>query len=105
MLIQILTVPDCPHGPELERRLAEALGDRSGVRVERRVLDTAREAEQWGMHGSPTVLIDDLDPFADADTPTSLSCRLYREADGRTGGSPSVADLRRALDEADLAEH
>jgi hypothetical protein len=54
------------------------------------------------MHGSPTLLIDGQDPFADPDTPSSLSCRLYRAPDGRQQGAPSVADLRGVLHDAGL---
>jgi hypothetical protein len=49
------------------------------------------------MHGSPTLLIDGVDPFAGPDQPPSLSCRLYRDEAGRAGGAPSVQALRQAL--------
>jgi len=95
--VQVITVPDCPNGPLVEGRLAEVLAGRTDVAMERHVVDTMMEAERWGMHGSPTVLLDGRDPFAAPDTPTSLSCRLYRSADGRAQGAPSAEDLRRAL--------
>lgn len=49
--------------------------------------------------GSPTVLINGVDPFADDSTPFGFGCRLYRtsmEADV----APDIASLRRALKEA-----
>ena len=49
------------------------------------------------MHGSPTLLINGADPFASRGEPPSLSCRLYRDAEGRLGPAPSVAALRQAL--------
>ncbi|WP_327256458.1 hypothetical protein [Streptomyces sp. NBC_01244] len=55
------------------------------------------EAARWGMTGSPTVLLDGLDPFAVAGAPASVSCRLYRDEDGRADGAPSVQALRQAL--------
>jgi predicted DsbA family dithiol-disulfide isomerase len=64
MRIEVLTVPECPNGPLVEQRLAEALAGRPDVRVERRVAGTAAQAEEYGMRGSPTVLIDGRDPFA-----------------------------------------
>ena len=62
------------------------------------MIDTVEQAERWGMHGSPTVRVDGRDPFAAPGTPASVSCRLYREEDGRAQGAPSVARLRQALD-------
>src|SRR5215472_10051604 len=64
MRIEVLTVPGCPNGPLVEQRLAEALAGRPDVTVERRVAGTAEQAEEYGMRGSPTVLINGRDPFA-----------------------------------------
>lgn len=97
MHVTLLAVPGCPHLPVLDERLAEALSGVPGVSVSRRVIATQEEAARSGMHGSPTILIDGLDPFAGPGQPASVSCRLYRDGDGRTGGAPSVSQLRRAL--------
>jgi predicted DsbA family dithiol-disulfide isomerase len=101
MRIEVLTVPECPNGPLVEQRLAEALAGRPDVRVERRVAGTAAQAEEYGMRGSPTVLIDGRDPFAGPGDAASLSCRLYRDEQGRVQGAPSTGQLRAALAEAD----
>jgi predicted DsbA family dithiol-disulfide isomerase len=100
MRIEVLTVPECPNGPLVERRLAEVLAGRSDVIVERRVAGTAEQAERYGMRGSPTVLIDGRDPFAAPGAGTSLSCRLYRDEQGGVQGAPSAGQLRAALAEA-----
>ena len=97
MRIEILTVPDCPNGPVLTQRLATVLGDDPEVLVVQRSVTDPQEAARRGMHGSPTLLIEGRDPFADPDTPPSLSCRLYRAPDGSQQGAPSVEDLRSAL--------
>ena len=52
------------------------------------------------MHGSPTLLIDGVDPFAAPGRPSSLSCRLYRDATGHADGAPPVDALRRVLEQA-----
>lgn len=52
------------------------------------------------MHGSPTLLIDGMDPFTQLGQPPGMSCRLYRDEDGRISGSPSVGQLRRAIEQA-----
>jgi hypothetical protein len=73
------------------------------VSVEHRVVSAPEEAERYGMHGSPTILIDGRDPFAEPGAEASLSCRLYRNADGRTQGVPSAGQLRAALAAAENA--
>jgi hypothetical protein len=98
MRIDMLVVPDCPNAPVVIERLAQALAGRADVQVEIRVIDTVEQAERWGMHGSPTVLVDGRDPFAAPGTPASVSCRLYQDEDGRAQGAPSLAQLRQALD-------
>ncbi|WP_327434628.1 organomercurial lyase [Streptomyces sp. NBC_01236] len=102
MRITVLSVPGCPHAPVVEDRLARALDGRA-VDVERVEVGDPGQAGRLGMTGSPTVLIDGVDPFAVPGAPASLSCRLYRGPDGRVEGAPSVADLRHALANADAA--
>jgi hypothetical protein len=54
--------------------------------VRRRVVADEREAVLAGMHGSPTLLIDGVDPFAAPGQAPGLACRLYRDpADGVRG--------------------
>ncbi|SNT59553.1 Alkylmercury lyase [Actinacidiphila glaucinigra] len=62
------------------------------------------EAARWGMTGSPTVLLDGIDPFAVAGAAPSVSCRLYLGEDGTRDGAPSVASLREVLAAVGLAE-
>jgi hypothetical protein len=97
MRLEILTVPDCPNGPVLKERLTIALAGRAGVELIEHTVDSWAEAERLGMHGSPTLLVDGRDPFATPGTTAGLSCRLYRDADGRVGGAPSVEELRQVL--------
>ncbi|GAA2690588.1 alkylmercury lyase family protein [Streptomyces lunalinharesii] len=97
MRVEMLTVPDCPNGPVLKERLALVLAGRTDVELAEHVVDDQAEAERRGMHGSPTLLVDGRDPFAGPDTAASVSCRLYRGADGRAGGAPAVEALRRVL--------
>jgi hypothetical protein len=97
MDLVLLTIPDCPNAVAFEERLAAALAGHPAAVVRRRVVGDEREAAEAGMHGSPTLLVDGSDPFAAPGEPPSLSCRLYRDASGRTGPVPSVEELRRAL--------
>jgi hypothetical protein len=104
MRITVLTVPDCPNTPLAAERIAGALDGRAVPVEVVEVRDEARAAEV-GMTGSPTILVDGVDPFAVPGAEPSLSCRLYRRADGTVvGGAPSEADLRDALAAEDAAE-
>jgi hypothetical protein len=98
--LTLLTVPDCPNAALFEERLAAALAGRPGAVVRRREIADEREAAQAGMHGSPTLLIDGVDPFAAPGQAPGLACRLYRDAAGRVAGAPPVKVLRRALEQA-----
>jgi hypothetical protein len=98
MRIEVLFTPDCPNGPVTLARLAQALAGRSDVQVQTRVVDSVEQAERWGMHGSPTVLVDGRDPFAVPGTEASVACRLYPGDGGRAHGAPALAQLRQALD-------
>jgi hypothetical protein len=97
MDVMVLSVPDCPNVGLLEQRLAQILSGRADVTVTHVVIADEQEAIRAGMHGSPTLLVDGIDPFAGPDTPASVSCRLYPGGDGPGGGVPSAQALRRAL--------
>jgi hypothetical protein len=98
--LTLLTVPDCRNAAAFEERLAAALADRPDVIVRRREIVGEREAAEARMYGSPTLLINGVDPFAALDQGPGLACRLYRDAAGRHAGVPSVEALRRALEQA-----
>jgi hypothetical protein len=95
--VTVFAVPDCPHVAVLEERLGLALEGCANVSVTRQVIASEHDAARTGMRGSPTVLIDGADPFAEPGQLTSLSCRLYRDRDGKVDGAPSVRELRTAL--------
>lgn len=63
MRIQVLHVDGCPNWQVADERLREALavvGRRDDV--ESVLVTTPEEAEDWGFHGSPSVLLDGHDP-------------------------------------------
>lgn len=55
-------------------------------------VETVEEAERLGFRGSPTILIDGVDPFAVGDESPGIFCRVYQTETG-PDGSPSVAQL------------
>lgn len=95
--MELLYFEGCPNWQETEQRLRVALravGEDGSV-VRRRV-ETAEEAEALGLRGSPTVLVDGRDPFADPSTPVGLTCRLFRTPTG-LAGAPAVEQLVQVL--------
>jgi hypothetical protein len=97
MHLTVLAVPGCPNVKLLEQRLARVLDQRRGITVSQHVVGDEDQAVRRGMRGSPTILVDGIDPFAGPDQPASVSCRLYRGGDGRVDGAPSVRQIRRAI--------
>ncbi|MEU6580209.1 alkylmercury lyase family protein [Nocardia sp. NPDC046763] len=98
MKLEILQVPDCPNVAVLEDRVRQATaGHPIVLEISHRVIDDPDEAAAAGMAGSPTLLVDGVDPFAVPGQVPSVSCRLYRSESGGMDGAPSVGALRAAL--------
>lgn len=97
MQIDILSVQGCPNLDLARSRVQEALAVTGAVASVREiVVQTQTAAEQAGMRGSPTILIDGRDPCAGGTEPGSLSCRLYTFG-GHISGAPETAQLVDAL--------
>lgn len=97
MKLEVLYVRDCPNTTVLTGRLETLIVGRGDVSVERREISNQVEASRRGMAGSPTLLVDGVDPFAVVGQSPSLSCRLYTDESGAVSGSPSLAQLGAAL--------
>ena len=78
----------CPNWEITSRRLS-----RLGVAVKYQRIETIEEAVEHGFRGSPTVLVNGVDPFHDPETSVGLACRVYRNRDG-TSGSPTAEQLQ-----------
>lgn len=98
--LTVLAVPDCPNAPVLLERLGLVLADYPDARVAGHAVRDEAEAVRLGMHGSPTLLVNGIDPFAAPGSPASMSCRVYRDEAGQSQGAPSVTALRRAVRQA-----
>jgi len=97
MKLQLLYFDGCPNWHLADDRLQKALDELgSKVEVERVLVSTREEAEAWSFHGSPSVLVDGKDPFAERKADVGLSCRLYRTPAG-PAGAPTVAQLVEVL--------
>ena len=96
MDITLLYFDDCPNWKIADERLAAVAAERTDLTVTRHLVDTLEDAERVGFHGSPSILVDGVDVFAEADAGVGLSCRVYRTPDG-LAGAPTVEQLRAAL--------
>lgn len=87
----------CPNWRAALRHVSEA-GRTAGVRVTVSLVavETAADAERLTFTGSPTILLDGVDPFAVEGAAPALACRTYGTSEG-LGGAPSVAQLTAAL--------
>jgi hypothetical protein len=97
MNIKLLIFSDCPHGPAAADLIRTAVAHtRVKATVSQTVITTEDEARARGFTGSPTILLNRSDPFAQSGAPVALSCRLYATRCGLQG-MPDLRDLRHAL--------
>jgi hypothetical protein len=96
--VELLVVSDCPNAAAAQELLCVALRAAglpdSGVRVS--VIESQREADERGFVGSPTILINGVDPFAEPGRPSALACRVYPGPNGPSG-LPAADELQIAL--------
>lgn len=100
MEITVQYFNQCPNWPEAIERVALAV-EETGVdaTVTLQLVNTPEAAEAHGFRGSPTILFDGVDPFADPDSPVGLSCRMFTTPDGRAG-SPTLEQITDAISTA-----
>lgn len=86
----------CPNWKVADERLSALAEVNPGMVVTRHIVDTVEEAERVGFRGSPSILINGIDPFAQQGDPIGLSCRRYLTPDGYAG-APTVEQLKTVL--------
>lgn len=85
----------CPNWQIADERLME-LALELRFTLTREVVDTEERAAQTSFRGSPTILVDGQDVFAQGDEPVGLACRVYQTPEG-PAGAPTLAQLRAML--------
>jgi hypothetical protein len=87
----------CPNWLTTIERLALVVED-TGVEatVHLQLVNTPEAAEAHSFRGSPTILINGVDPFTNNDAPVGLSCRVY-QTPGGLAGSPTVEQITQAI--------
>ncbi|CAB4733017.1 unannotated protein [freshwater metagenome] len=96
MDVSLLYFDDCPNWKVADQRLAAIAAECPDVVVTRHRVETVEEAERLEFHGSPSILVDGVDVFAEPGAGVGLSCRVYRTPEG-LAGSPTLEQLRDAL--------
>jgi hypothetical protein len=86
----------CPNWTTTAAHLSTLRDEGRIAGVGYELINTHEAAVDRGFRGSPTILVDGVDLFADANAPIGLACRVYRTADGYAG-SPSLSQLREAI--------
>jgi len=72
----------CPNWKEADAHFKALVAEGVELNIEYQLIDTPELAEEFGFRGSPTIVIDGVDPFADPDAPVGLSCRVYKTESG-----------------------
>jgi hypothetical protein len=90
--IALLYFDGCPNWRVANELLDRLAYEHQDVIVQRRIVDTPEVAERVGFVGSPTILIDGVDPWALDGAAVGLSCRVYTTPDGLRG-SPTWDQL------------
>jgi hypothetical protein len=94
----LLYFASCPHWRLARQRLGEAVARAGGgaLTIAVRIIITQQEAAHHGLHGSPTILINGMDPFADPGARPGFYCRVFMTEEG-PDWAPSVTQLFAAL--------
>lgn len=103
--LTLLYVDHCPNWSLAADRLRTAIAE-AGLDcppVTWRPVHDINSALLAGFAGSPTLLIDGVDPFPRPRSVSGLCCRMYRTEDGLSG-APSVEQVVAAL-RAHASEH
>jgi hypothetical protein len=96
--VELLVVPGCPNeaaAAALVRDVLDELGW-ADTPLTVRTINTEAEAAFRGFAGSPSLLVNGDDPFAEPDRAPALACRVYRTPAGLRG-LPDAAAVRTAL--------
>jgi hypothetical protein len=87
----------CPNWKIAEERVRTVIADHGlDADVVYQLVESPEDAEKYRFHGSPTLLIDGVDPFATDDTTVGFTCRVYRTEAG-AAEAPSVEQIAQVL--------
>jgi len=96
--VELLVVPDCPNESVAQSVLRLAF-DRVGLAamsVRTTVIASQEQAQDRGLVGSPTILVNGVDPFRVAGQTPAYACRVYATPAGLSA-VPPLGDVISAL--------
>ncbi|MFR9751771.1 hypothetical protein ACL02S_12135, partial [Nocardia sp. 004] len=98
MKVEILYFDGCPNWREAADRVRAAVTaiGRTDIEIGYQRIASDAEAAAAPFAGSPTILVDGVDAFDDAEPVTQLACRVY-PTEARLAGLPSIEQLTEAL--------
>ena len=96
MEVTLLYFKDCPNWLEADEHLRTLADEHPEMVITRRLVETIEQAEETSFRGSPSIMVNGVDPFASADAMVGLSCRIYQTPDG-PAGSPTIDQLRQVF--------
>jgi hypothetical protein len=86
----------CPNWETTRAHLTTLFGEGLDAAIDFELIDTYERAVERGFSGSPTVLVDNIDVFADRRAVVGLARRVY-DTDQGPAGSPTLDQLRTAI--------
>jgi len=86
----------CPNWETTAEHLRVLVEEGLVAAVSLEVIETDETAIARGFRGSPTLLIDGVDPFVNKEAPVGLACRVFRTENG-FAGSPTLTQLRESI--------
>lgn len=98
MKVQLLHFEGCPSWQTTASDLS-ALTAEFDFSWESVLVDADSDLAALGFRGSPTILVNGVDPFADDSQPFAFACRVYASPRGLVG-SPTREQLRDVLADA-----
>ncbi|AFM20338.1 hypothetical protein Mycch_5705 (plasmid) [Mycolicibacterium chubuense NBB4] len=101
--VELLVIPDCPYATLAETAIRMTLNELGlpHTPVLTTVVETTAEAIRRRFTGSPTIVINGVDPWAHPDREPGLTCRAQPDR----GGLPTPYGLAQALCAAVLKDH
>jgi peroxiredoxin len=96
--VDLLWWDGCPSHEQAAELVADTLAamGRTDVAVRRVRVESAEDAQRYGLPGSPTFHVGRADLFP-TDAAPALTCRVYRRQDGRAAPLPAPEELRERL--------
>lgn len=97
MKIVLQYFDSCPNWKITDQRIRDVITAHSlDADYQQQLVRSPDEAEVHDFHGSPSILVDGVDPFATEGTSVAYACRIYM-TDGGHAEAPTIEQIAAAL--------